>query len=82
MLETTGRRGSTDYRSVLEMMSKCDRVLAELAHAHTYRSGIYNLAAQVRVGLSELAQLLPGRSAHGYFNAPGEPEGHSTPADQ
>lgn len=75
----TRRRGLSDYQPVLEVMRECDQALADLAEAHAYRSGIYSLAAQVRENLRELAQLLPGRAAHGYFTAPGEQAQYSTP---
>ena len=76
---TTRRRGLSDYQPVLEAMRACDQALVDLAEAHAYRSGIYSLAIQLREGLCDLAQLLPGRAAHGHFKAPGEAPGHSTP---
>ncbi len=79
---TMRRRGLSDYRPVLEAMRDCDQALADLVEAHAYRSGIYSLAAQLREGLGELAQLLPGRAAHGYFKAPDEQAGHSTPLSE
>lgn len=82
MQGTSRRQGLSNYKPVLEAMRDCDQALADLADAHAYRSGIYSFAVQLRAGLGELAQLLPGRGAHGYFQAPDEQAGHSTPEDR